>query len=73
MAAGPREANLLFAIFYLLFWTSHGRAGAHPYRRLQRRQGHALNDPGLDPVNIELQRLIGGLKERIGAIGEGDL
>jgi hypothetical protein len=40
---------------------------------LQRRQRHALNDPGLDPVDIELQRLIGGLKERIGTIGESDL
>ena len=29
---------------------------------LQRRQRHALNDPGLDPVNIELQCLIGDLK-----------
>ena len=40
---------------------------------LERGQRHALDDPGLDPVDVQCQRLIRGFEERVRTICESDL
>jgi hypothetical protein len=39
----------------------------------QRRQGHPLNDTGLDPANVQFQGAIRSLEEWVGTIRQGDL
>ena len=51
-------------------------AAAVPFSWLlpsQCRQGHPLNDTGLDPANVQFQGAVRSLEEWIGTIRQGDL